>query len=239
MVLCDIRTRSNSLTDRKRRTSRYDSLPDENTDEGAMARLLIVEVGPQQGDLSTLVEAMGLMKIIIDNRLANNPADFMAPNATREIDIIRAERKDGRAVQYAGFPSYPVISPGQKDELDKTLDASLDPASPYYEQSSRLVRAAVAIAKAPTPPDPSTYGLYFWRTANHPLGLKDYKFYRNVAGIDFYQKAPPKLKVKENSQSPARGPLQYHHGRPKTPQSSTVGSLNGPMIYPHKRPGPR
>ena len=227
------------MTDRKRKNSRYDGLPDENTDEGAMARLLIIEVGPQQEDPSTLVEAMDLMKIVIDNRLANNPADFMASNATRETDIIRAEGKNGRAVQYAGFPSYPQISPEQQNELDETLDASLDPDALYYEQSSRVVHAAIAVAKAPAPPDPSQYGLYFWRTIHHPLGLKDYKLYRTVAGTDFYERVPPKPKVKENTHSPASGPLQYHHGRPKTPQSSTVNSLNGPMTYSNKRPGPR
>ena len=201
------------MTNRGSKTSRYDALPDENTDEGALARLLIVEVGPQHGDLSTLQEAMGLMKTLIQNRLKNNPKDFEAPNATNETDIIRAARSDGKKVQFAGFPGYPEISPPQKKELDDTLDASIDSTKLFHDRSLRVVSADIAVAKAHAPPDPSPYGLYFWRTHGHPLGSPNYKLYRTIACIDFYQKAQPTPKTSKNFQSVVRFNILMHDPR--------------------------
>lgn len=82
-------------------------IPDAGTDQGALVRLLIVEVGPQSGDMSDAKEAMGWMRRILENRL-RRPADFEARGATTLTQIIQAH--DNNKTQFRGFNTYPNIA---------------------------------------------------------------------------------------------------------------------------------
>lgn len=103
----------------------YD-LPNQNTDEGALVRLLIIEVGNQPGDPAGVREAMGLMKRVLENRL-KSPQDFEARGATTMTQIIQAHGKHGKAEQFLGFKAYPKLAPGQQGALDKDMDAAATP----------------------------------------------------------------------------------------------------------------
>ena len=234
-------------------------MPKEGTDEGALARLLIVEVGAQPRDPGSVKEAMGLMKVVLENRL-KNPADFYARGATTLTQVIKAHRASPQSVQFAGFQHYPNLASLQQEALDldlkkaSNMDSSFDPVR-------YLFATAVAVAKAPTPADPSSGGLYFWKTHPTPLGQPGYKLFRTVAGIDFFQKVVEPKKVDHHEKhattgpmtyshgrpdrhgsdptQPRNGPMIYSHGRPDTNKTAVSPSPNGPMIYPNKRPGPR
>ena len=55
--------------DQARGPSIGDDLPDADIDEGALVRLLIVEVGKQPNHPAEIQEAMGSMKRVLENRL--------------------------------------------------------------------------------------------------------------------------------------------------------------------------
>ena len=186
-------------------------IPEANTEQGALVRLLIVETGPQSGDATDAKEAMGWMKRILENRL-RRPADFEAQGATTLTQIIEAH--DNGSTQFRGFDTYPEIAGPQEGELDKALKgANAASASSQYR---KLLKSAVDVATADTPPDPSVTGLYFWRT--HGSRKPDHAtLFRTLAGIDFYT-------------------LSAHRNVELTRGSHGAG---GPFKIPHRRPGPR
>ena len=214
-----------------------DDLPSEDTDEGALVRLLIIEVGNQPGDPAGVREAMGLMKRVLENRL-KTPQDYNARGATTMTQVIQAHGKNGKGVQFAGFQDYPKLARVQQKALNRDLN---DAATLGRQNDSvrSLIATAFAVARAPTPVDPSPRGLYFWKTTGHSLGLPGYKLYRTVAGIDFYQKIDVTGRNTHHGSGHASGPMTYDHGRPKARASDSITSSNGPMIYSHKRPGPK
>ncbi len=81
------------------------TLPSENTDAGALARLLLLETrAPLQPgyDRDASLQAMRLMRRTVENRLAS-PAQYAARGATSEQDIVRMGN------QFAGFRDYPTL----------------------------------------------------------------------------------------------------------------------------------
>ena len=186
------------------------TLPKEGTDEGALARLLIVEVGAQPRDPGSVKEAMGLMKVVLENRL-KNPADFYARGATTLTQVIKAHRASPQSVQFAGFQHYPNLASLQQEALDLDLKKASNMNS-SFDPVRYLFATAVAVAKAPTPADPSSGGLYFWKTHPTPLGQPGYKLFRTVAGIDFFQKVVEPKKVDHHEKHATTGPMTYSHG---------------------------
>ena len=160
-------------------------LPDSSTEAGAVCRLLLAETrGPayKSYNQSTARQAMGWMKRVLANRLANKPGQFYAPHAKNLTGIIKA----GPPEQFAGFMSYPNYDPDIVALLQKILgiaNSTKDGRSVAYEG---FVKDAIAVAGAPAPADPSDTGLYGWRTEGRGSPGGRFVVYKTVGGNTFY-----------------------------------------------------
>jgi hypothetical protein len=157
-------------------------LPNENTDAGAMARLFINEAAGPHAKADLTVQAMGWMRCVLQNRL-KYPGKFGAPGATTITQIITAHV---RAIQFAGFDSYPAIQPSMNANIQAKLAIASDKTDRRQAIYLNFVKAAIAAATGPAPVDPCATGLYFWRTAqaSGPGGKAVY--YQTLDGNDFY-----------------------------------------------------
>src|SRR5438132_8461458 len=82
-------------------------LPPPNTDEGLLVRLFLAETASPETKrtvtwtVEDATKSMQWMRLVLKNRLANNPQQFMARGARTLKDIVTA--KDGGKVQFEGF----------------------------------------------------------------------------------------------------------------------------------------
>jgi len=171
-------------------------LPARATVTGAVARLLIIEARnpgrtkTYKADKSK--QSMQWMVVVLNNRLNNNPGQFMAPGATTLIDIIKAPG------QFAGFGNYPNYDPDIIDTIQAILDianAKKDSRAPAYQefvQNALDVAAAAPIADPSIAAHPGSIGLAAWRTENSGTPGGNYSLSDTVAGNDFYYLNPPK-----------------------------------------------
>lgn len=102
-------------------------LPDLQTDDGALVRLLLVESrnpGYSDYDEAKALAGMKVMKAVVDNRLNHIPTgyklkDFVAEGATNYRDIITAKK------QFAGFSKSSegevVITTGLEKNINEIL----------------------------------------------------------------------------------------------------------------------
>jgi hypothetical protein len=165
------------------------ALPAKNTVQGAVARILLAEArdpGNSQYKAEDSKTAMQWMKVVLQNRLNNKPAQFMAPHAKTLIDIIKARG------QFAGFSNYPNYSIKVSDRLQAILDianAAKDQRSADY---TVFVQNAIDVANSPTIADPSraqypnSKGLSAWRTAGTKSPGPRFSSYKDLAGNSFY-----------------------------------------------------
>jgi len=122
------------------------TLPDKDTDEGLLARLLIAEsLTPNraQYDADSVKKGMRAMKAAVDNRLKNKPAQFGAPNAKNYVDIV------GAAGQFAGFSKNAgkiVISSEVQARIDDVLKKANSGKPGKY---AAFVENSIAVAKNP------------------------------------------------------------------------------------------
>lgn len=83
-------------------------LPDEGTDEGALARLFLAEVlVPGNDDMREVRREMDMMHCVLINRL-KHPADFAAGRYASTITQMISARAG--QVQFRGFENYPIIA---------------------------------------------------------------------------------------------------------------------------------
>lgn len=148
------------------------SLPAESTTEGMLARLFLAEnTSPALGGSSWRIEdirtSMQWMRRVIENRLKSpNPGDFMARGATSEKDIVMAN--DRGSVQFHGFNLYPTLPSEMAGNLQKYLQNANNGLHPQRKAYLDFVQAAIDIAQAPVPPDPTSTGLFGWKTTEAP-----------------------------------------------------------------------
>ncbi len=167
-------------------------LPAKPTVEGAVTRLLMAEArGPSaasyvEADSKT---AMQWMVVVLDNRLKNNPGQFMAPNAKTLLDIIKAPK------QFAGFSTYPNYDAS----LVNRLQAMLDIANAVKDKRSALyttfIQNAINVGKAAPIADPcvtagSKRRLCGWRTGGSGSPGGRFMLYKSFNGNDFYSLEP-------------------------------------------------
>ena len=165
-------------------------LPDRNSVEGAVARVVLIEArGPAH--TKTYVEAdskqsMQWMKVVLVNRLNNNPAQFMASGAKSLIDIIKAPG------QFAGFENYPIYDQTLADNLQDVIDIAnsvKDSRAGVYKQyilNGIDVATHAAIADPAKAADPKSTGIFAWRTGNSGSPGPRFKAFKLLAGNQFY-----------------------------------------------------
>ena len=159
------------------------------SDEGAVCRLLLSEAAspsnPAYNSANTLT-SMQWMKRVLQNRLDNDPAQFMAPGATSLTQIIKAPN------QFSGFVKYPDYDQIIRVRIQSYLDianSEKDRRAPAY---TLFVQNACTVATFPPCDDPTiaanikTVGLCGWRTLGHGSPGARFARFSDLAGITFY-----------------------------------------------------
>lgn len=143
-------------------------LPPANTDEGMMARLFLAETASPEGkgwNVADAKKSMQWMRLVLKNRLDNDPAQFNARGAKTRQDVVR-----GRG-QFRGFGSYPATDADVSRHIKEALDGANDDNNLAKQvQDIAFVNAALEVAKATTEvldPCGPDYFLSGWRTAGH------------------------------------------------------------------------
>jgi hypothetical protein len=169
------------------------ALPSRMTEKGAVARLLMAEAmdpsNPSYVETASL-KSMQWMKVVLENRLSHNPAQFLAPHAKTLTDIIKAPG------QFAGFQHYPNYSTELVNRLQSMIDIANRPKDPRGVAYTIFIRNCLSVTSAPPISDPSladdpkSLGLAAWRSSGAaPPGGKFSK-YRDLAGNTFYKLLP-------------------------------------------------
>jgi hypothetical protein len=155
-----------------------------------LARLFLAEnTSPALGGSSWRIEdirtSMQWMRRVIENRLKSpNPGDFMARGATSEKDIVMAN--DRGSVQFHGFNLYPTLPSEMAGNLQKYLQNANNGLHPQRKAYLDFVQAAIDIAQAPVPPDPTSTGLFGWKTTEAPQPGPEFREHKTLSGNTFY-----------------------------------------------------
>jgi len=129
-------------------------LPPPNTDAGLLVRLFLAETAsPETRETVTWTEedakkSMQWMRLVLKNRLENNPQQFMAKGARTLKDIVTA--KDGGKVQFEGFSNYPTINAKIAARLADAFKIANDDSDKRQEDYARFVQAALDAANSKT-----------------------------------------------------------------------------------------
>ncbi len=141
-------------------------LPSQDTEEGMMARLFLAETASpefQNWSVDDAKKSMQWMRLVLKNRLDNDPAQFNAPGAKNRQDIVRGRN------QFEGFENYPAITAHVKRHIKEALDVANDDNNLAKQaQDIAFVYAALAVANAKTEildPCPTGFFLSGWMTA--------------------------------------------------------------------------
>jgi len=183
-------------------------LPDETTDAGALARLLLAETpNPSHPDYTNsddAARAMQYMRIVIENRLTaaqTNPTlrRYVAsgPSTLDFRGIITAKQ---HGIQFDGFSSYPNIGADQTSTIEACIKVANTGSDLRFETFRRHVEDALAIATGSDLRDkvstPAT--LYYWRTAGRSSPTPHAKLQITLGGQDFYSLSDAYLKNPNN-----------------------------------------
>ncbi len=171
-------------------------LPDLNSDEGALVRLLLAETPnpshPLYVNSDEAMRTMQYMRIVIENRLAAAKSSptlrrYVASGpATLDFRGIITARQHG--VQFEGFASYPTIGAKQTSTINECVNTANDGTNRLFENFRRYVEDAITVAKGPdlggtiTTPDI----LYFWRTVGSGSPSRYAVKQITLGGQDFY-----------------------------------------------------
>ncbi|MDO6541256.1 hypothetical protein [Photobacterium sanguinicancri] len=169
--------------------SKIIQLPEKNTEQGLLARLFIAEsVNPsspryKEVDAST---SMLWMRQVIENRKADNKPSRFAISTNTNVtykDVITARN------QFHGFEGYPSLIESISNNLSLIMTIANNYNHPERETYSNFVTAALNAAKANALAkftDPTSNGLYGWRTKGSSEPGGDFVKHGNLAGQTFY-----------------------------------------------------
>jgi hypothetical protein len=179
------------------------ALPDAESEAGLLARMLIVEsAGPEhvsyRGEVEALL-AMQWMRHVLVNRFRLGTKYFGAAGRASVQALITA---DG---QVEGFERYPLMEAKQKRLLEAVVTIANDGADVRYPRYRAYLENAlkVALGKAPGT-DPSSTGLYAWRTEGARGPGRNFVMYGSKGGQDFYGLTESFLEQVRNDRSTAR-----------------------------------
>ncbi|HEU4403873.1 MAG TPA: hypothetical protein VFS43_01060 [Polyangiaceae bacterium] len=159
------------------------ALPAAKEERGLLARLFLAESRtPANSSYDEQVAKTGMqwMRVVVANRLRDDPGRFLAPKAKTSLDIIRAPR------QFAGFEQYPTLPKKVTKKLDDVVRLANDDSHPDQARYEKLVRNAIEIADARPVADPCPTSLYGWRTEGSSAPGPDFEKWRGLGGNDFY-----------------------------------------------------
>ena len=161
------------------------SLPGAAAREGLWVRLFLSETRNPTNRLYASDEtrtAMGWMRRVVVNRLANNPAQFGASGAKTVFDIVKAPG------QFAGFEHYPEVGADVQRRINEVMRIANDDGDQRQAAMAAYVRMALEVANAPIAvADPSDDGLYGWRTTGSGSPRPRFKAYNSPkSGNQFY-----------------------------------------------------
>ena len=88
------------------------------------------------------------MRLVLKNRLENNPQQFMAKGARTLKDIVTA--KDGGKVQFEGFSQYPTINAKIAARVTEAFKIANDDSDKRQEDYAQFVQAALDVASSKT-----------------------------------------------------------------------------------------
>ena len=156
---------------------------------GAETRLLMAECKRPSLPSYTLPGAkrcMQLMDLILRNRLANNPGQFMAPEAKDIIDIMKAPG------QFKGFEHYPHYSGEIAQMLQSMIDIANNPHDSRHSSFADFINTAIDVAKSSAVvADPPGGIAVAWKTAGAPSPGGNFLRFETVGGNDFYKIPAP------------------------------------------------
>lgn len=162
------------------------SIPAANTREGLWTRLGLSECySPGKSSVYSLSEvttATQWFRLVIVNRLNNNPTQFLAPGARTVFDIVKGRN------QVAGFGNYPTLDAGTQKRIDDLVAWANDDNRrnrKAYEDHLLAIKA-VAMANSIVA-NPSTHLLAAWRTTKASSPGPRFAFYATKSGNDFYE----------------------------------------------------
>jgi len=158
-------------------------LPDLREESGAVARLLLAETRSPWAsgyDAGEATQAMKWMKLVLANRLRNNPAQFRAASATSLVHIIKAPG------QFEGFAGYPKLSDTIRKNVADILEIANNDAHSKQAAFADHVRSAIAVANEAPIGDPCPTKLYGWRTKGSGSPGTRFELFKSVGGNDFY-----------------------------------------------------
>jgi hypothetical protein len=160
-------------------------LPPADSEQGILARVLLVEnippSAPRFRSMSQSVISMQWMRHVLMNRLKFGSRYFGADNASNLTALIKGRN------QVEGFENYPNITDLQSDNLKNIIRIANNASDKRFLACREYVQNAIDVASGIKPDvDPSSTGLYAWKTADsrHP-GANFVKF-QTQGGQDFY-----------------------------------------------------
>jgi len=160
-------------------------LPAATTEEGLLVRLFLAEsrTPSESGyDASKVKTGMQWMRLVLVNRLKNNPSQFAAPGAKKILDIVKAKN------QFKGFENYPRLKAAQVARIHEILRIAHNDSDSRQEKYEHFLLNAIEVAKNKQMiKDPCPTGLYGWRTAGSVSpGGRFTKFMGPLSGNQFY-----------------------------------------------------
>lgn len=159
------------------------ALPSDKTDAGLWVRLFLAEVpSPEMSgyNLADAKTAMIWMRVVVQNRLAKPSHIWASAGAKSLADVIKAPR------QFEGFSRYPSLASGIQTRIDNEIAIANDGNDTRRAKYKAFVDAAIEVANLATVTDPSSKGLYWWRTAGSGPPSSDVKVYMTKLGNTFY-----------------------------------------------------
>ena len=161
-------------------------LPAAATDAGLLARLFLAEtLGPLASSSYNLADAktsMRLMHVVVSNRLKTPSALWGSANARTLQDVVQSHS------QFAGFEQYPTLASGVQYVIDQVVILANQGSNANLHLLRDFVQAAFDEAAQKNPIDPSSTGLYWWRTGGSGAPTNTAKVYRTVSHNTFYMK---------------------------------------------------
>jgi hypothetical protein len=164
-------------------------LPPAASEEGMLVRLLLAENRtPDETGYAAAQSrtSMQWMRVVLANRLKDEPGRFAAAGAQTIADIVKA--KDNGIVQFKGFQDYPALGAKQAARIREIVNIANNDNDARQEKYAQFLLNALEVGKSKTLiQDPCPTGLYGWRTVGHGSPGGNFVEYGDpLSGNQFY-----------------------------------------------------
>jgi hypothetical protein len=160
------------------------ALPADSTNAGLLTRLFLAEApGPDRPGATpaTSTEAMTLMRVVLENRLARPSGRWASAGARSLTDVVRSPG------QFEGFSTYPALSAKITRQIEDMVGIANDASDGRQVAMRAHIERAIAIASGPRPADPSQTGLFWWRTEGRGAPGTGVAVFKTVLGNTFFR----------------------------------------------------